>query len=85
MARLVGAATARAVGETRVDGEPLDLYEIARTPTFDALVSREVVGLAKNGRRLRLHAMYAGEQKVFEALVMSVRDDSALPDKAFTI
>ncbi len=48
-------------------------------------MSREVVGLTKNGRRLRLHAMYAGDQKVFEGLVVSAKDDPGLTDAAFSI
>lgn len=85
VARLSGSATGRLVGETRVDAEPLDLFEIARTPTMDGLVSREVVGLAKNGRRLRLHAMYAGDQKVFEGLVLSAKDEPGMSEAAFAI
>ena len=80
--RLAGSATARLVGETRLDGVPLDLVEIPRTPAFDREVAREVVGIARQGAVLRLHAMYdAAGRKVYEQQVLGFRAQAAAPGK----
>jgi len=73
------------MGESRVDGEPLALYEVPRTPAFDPLVTREVLGLSKGTGRLRYHALLVGNRKVFEASVLSLRDDPGMPEAFFKL
>lgn len=74
VARLAGAATGRMVGETRLDGAVLDLIEIPRTPSFDPAIAREVLGVARDGAGLRLHAMYDAEgRKVYEHQILGFR------------
>lgn len=78
IARLAGSATARLVGETRLDGAVLDLVEIPRTPAFDREVAREVLGIARTTAVLRLHAMLdASGRKVYEQQIMGHRAQAA--------
>lgn len=66
VARLAGAASARYVGETRLDGQLLDLVEIPQSPPFDPLIAREVVGLERGTQRLRSHGMYTSEGLAYQ-------------------
>lgn len=72
--RLTAAASARIVGETRLDGVVLDLVEVPRTPSFDPEVVREVLGLERGSHALRLHQAFAGDgRKVYEQLLLGLR------------
>ena len=74
IARLAGGATARLTGESRVDGQVVDLVEIPRTPAFDPEVAREVLGIERGTHVLRLHAMFDAEgRKVYEQQILGFK------------
>ena len=74
IARLAGSATAKVLGQTRLDGAMLDLVEIPRTPAFDREVAREVLGIEPASGHLRLHAMYDAEgRKVYEQQLLGYK------------
>jgi hypothetical protein len=72
--RLGAAATARILGEVRVDDALLDLIEVPRTPAFDPEVAREVLGLERGSGALRLHQLFGADgRKVYEQLLLGLR------------
>jgi len=72
--RVGAAATARIIGEVRVDSVLLDLVEVPRTPAFDPEVAREVLGLERGSGALRLHQLFGADgRKVYEQLLVGLR------------
>lgn len=75
-----GDPQARYAGELMVDGQPVDLVEIPRAPSFDKAIVKEVIGLDRQTHLPRYHAMHTAQRKVYELKLKNLRVNVSVPD-----
>jgi hypothetical protein len=80
-----GEPTAHFAGQMELDGAACDVVEIPHAPSFDAAVSKEVLGIDRQTHLVRYHAMFTPQRKVYEMKIQKLRPNAAVTDSKFEI
>lgn len=72
------APEARWAGEATIEGRLVDIVEIAKAPSFDKTVVKEVVGIDRQNKMPILHAMFTAQRKVYEMKMQNFRVNASI-------